>query len=168
VADRAGIPDVTIVVVSFNTREVLECCLEAVFAGSPGLAREVIVVDNASSDGSPESVARRWPEVRLVVNRENRGYAPACNQMLRAACGRTLLALNSDALPRGDALAAPVRHLDEHSELAAGPRLLNADGSTPWVCARRRGRVRHLLALGGSCLAMLARPGDGPGKAGAS
>jgi hypothetical protein len=96
------------------------------------------VIDNASADGSAERVAERWPEVLLTVNRENRGYAAACNQGLRAARGRHVLALNSDALLRGDALAVLVRHLESRPGAAAvGPRLLNPDGTMQWVCARR-------------------------------
>jgi hypothetical protein len=138
VADDPGVPDVTIVIVSYNTRDLLERCLDAALASAAGISREVRVIDNASMDGSAERVARRWPGVLLTVNRENRGYAPACNQGLRAARGRYVLTLNSDALLEGDALGALVSHLETRPEAAAvGPRLLNADGSTQWVCARR-------------------------------
>lgn len=144
----AGAPEVTIVIVSYNTRDLLEQCLEAAFASAPGVSREVRVIDNASSDGSAEWVAGRWPDVLLTVNRANRGYAPACNQGLRAARGRFVLALNSDAFLRGDALGVLMRHLEAHAEAGAvGPRLLNADGSTQWVCARREPRfLPSLLA----------------------
>ena len=144
----AGAPEVTIVIVSYNTRELLERCLEAAFASAPGVTREVRVIDNASSDGSAERVAERWPDVLLTVNPENRGYAPACNQGLRSARGRFVLALNSDAFLRGDALGVLARHLEAHAEAGAvGPRLLNADGSTQWVCARRGPRFLPSLLV---------------------
>jgi hypothetical protein len=131
-------PDVTIVVVSYNTRELLDRCLEKAATDSPGVSREIRVVDNASSDGSPEWIARRWPQVILEANRENRGYAPACNQALRAARGRWVLTLNSDAFLHEGALGTLVRYLEGHPGIAAaGPRLLNADGTTQRVCARR-------------------------------
>ncbi len=134
----AAAPYVSIVIVSWNTRRMLDRCLEAAFASSPELSREVLVIDNASSDGSAEWVAERWPAVTLVRNPENRGYAPACNQGLRAARGRHVLALNSDAFLIGDALGELARRLEGDPGLAAaGPRLLNADGTTQFVCARR-------------------------------
>lgn len=146
-ANGPGVPDVTIVIVSYNTRDVLERCLDAALASAAGISREVRVNDNASTDGSAEQVARRWPGVLLTVNRENRGYAPASNQDLRAARGRYVLALNSDALLEGDALGALVSHLEAHPEAAAvGPRLLNAHGPTQWICARHAPRfLRSLL-----------------------
>jgi GT2 family glycosyltransferase len=131
-------PDVTIVVVSWNTRELLDRCLTAAYASAPGLTREIIVIENASSDGSAEWVGSHFPRVMMVRNATNRGYAPACNQGLRVARGRFVMALNSDAFLAGDALGALVRHLEANSgTAAAGPKLLNADGSTQWVCARR-------------------------------
>jgi GT2 family glycosyltransferase len=137
----AGVPEVTIVIVSYNTRDLLERCLQTASASSPEIPREVRVIDNASADGSAEAVASHWPEVVLTRNRENRGYAPACNQGLAAARGRYVLALNSDALLRGDALAALIRCLEAYPGAAAvEPRLLNADGSTQWACARRAPR----------------------------
>jgi hypothetical protein len=142
----AGEPDVTIVIVSYNTRGLLARCVETAFAASPGISREVRVIDNASVDGSAEAVAREWPAVLLTVNRENRGYAPACNQGLSAARGRYVLALNPDALLQGDALGTLVRALaGRPAAAAAGPRLLNQDGSTQWVCARREPRFLRSL-----------------------
>ncbi len=131
-------PEVTIVIVSWNTRELLDRCLTAAFASAPGISREVRVIENASSDGSADWVASHWPQVLLTRNSSNRGYAPACNQGLRAARGRYVMALNSDAFLVGDALATLVGHLEGHPGTAAvGPRLLNSDGSTQWACARR-------------------------------
>lgn len=146
VGERGEAPEVTIVVVSWNTRELLDRCLRAAYVSAPARTREVRVIDNASSDGSADWVATRWPHVVLTRNIENRGYAPACNQGLRAARGRYVLALNSDAFLVGDALEALVRHLELHPEVAAaGPRLLDADGSTQRACARRAPRLLATL-----------------------
>ncbi len=145
-ADPSTTPLVTIVVVSYNTAGLLERCLAAALAGSPGVSRELRVIDNASSDGSARLVAGRWPDVQVTVNPENRGYAPACNQGLSAARGRYVLALNSDAMLGGDALGALVRRLESRPDAAAaGPRLVQADGSTQWVCARRTPRLMPSL-----------------------
>jgi GT2 family glycosyltransferase len=135
---RAGTPDLSVVIVSWNTRELLDRCLASVFAASGSLSCEVCVVDNASIDGSAAMVAERWPQVTLIRNAENRGYAPACNQGLRGARGRFVLALNTDAFPIGSAVETLARRLESDPGLGAvGPRLLNPDGSTQRVCARR-------------------------------
>ena len=134
----AGPPEVSVVIVSFNTRALLERCLASVDEGAEGVACERIVVDNASSDDSVAWLRARRPDVRLIVNPANRGYAPACNQGLRAARAARVLALNSDAFLAPGALAALLEHLRDHPEAAAvGPRILNADGTMQWTCARR-------------------------------
>jgi GT2 family glycosyltransferase len=89
---------------------------------------EIIVVDNGSGDGSVEMVAREFPEVCLLVNRHNVGFAAANNRALRHAGGRYLLLLNSDTVVLPGALVEMVRYMDEHRQVGAlGPRLLNAD-----------------------------------------
>lgn len=129
--------DVSIVIVSYNTKDVLDKCLNSVFADSPSLSREVIVVDNASADGSRELLAEKWSHVNAIVNDDNVGYAPACNQGLRVATGRYKLALNSDAFIDKDVLAKMVEFMDTHTDVAAvGPKLLNSDGSLQLECAR--------------------------------
>ncbi len=130
----------SIVIVSWNTRDVLDECLRAVrndLAYAPDLSAEVWVVDNASTDGSADRVARDYPDVHLVRNDENVGFARANNQALRAARGRYLLLLNSDALVTPSALADLVTVMDAHPEAAVcSPLLLNAD-NTPQFCWAR-------------------------------
>jgi len=129
---------VSVVIVSFNTRELLDKSIASVFAGSPDIEKEVIVVENASTDGSREMLAGKYPDVKVICNDDNRGYAPACNQGLREASGDYVLALNSDAFLVGDALSVMVEYMDAHPEVSAlGPRLLNSDGSIQYECARR-------------------------------
>jgi GT2 family glycosyltransferase len=153
----AAAPELSVVIVNYNTRALLGTCLAAVRDDSPQLAREVIVVDNGSSDGSADEVARSWPGATLIRNAVNLGYAPACNQGLRRARGRYLLALNSDAFPRRGALAAMVDHLDSHPELSAlVPRLENADGSLQATCARRDPTFLSMLLECGSLVPYLS------------
>ncbi|RPI80805.1 MAG: glycosyltransferase, partial [Chloroflexi bacterium] len=79
--------DLSIVIVSWNTKDLLDQCLASVFADRTGGTVEVWVVDNASSDGSPEMVEGKYPQVRLIRNETNPGFASANNQAIRQACG---------------------------------------------------------------------------------
>jgi N-acetylglucosaminyl-diphospho-decaprenol L-rhamnosyltransferase len=115
--------DVSVVVVTFNSREWIERCLESVHG------YETIVVDNGSSDGTPELVRERFPDVRLI-EQENVGMGAGNNAGMRIASGRYFLLLNSDAWVVGDAVEQLARFADEHADAAVvGPRLLNPDGS---------------------------------------
>jgi GT2 family glycosyltransferase len=121
--------DVSIIIVSYNTRALLEACLTALFA-SAGLAIEVFVVDNASADGSAEMVARAFPEVTLIRNAENRGFAAANNLAIRLARGRCLLMLNPDTVVQRATVAMLAASLDAHATIGVtGPRVLNGDGT---------------------------------------
>ena len=87
----------SIIIVNWNTRELLRKCLESVEATFPRLSSEVIVVDNASTDASAAMLRELFPSVRLIENSENRGFGAANNQALRIMRGRYALLLNSDA-----------------------------------------------------------------------
>jgi len=121
--------DLSIVVVNWNVRNLLRRCLASILAaGWPGL--EVIVVDNASHDGSPDMVRVEFPTVTLIANPRNRGFPAANNQGLTAARGRVVMTLNPDTEIAGDALARMVAYLDAHLDVGAvGPQLLDPDGS---------------------------------------
>jgi len=129
--------DLSIVIVNWNTRALLAECLDSVRANCVGIEAEVVVVDNASEDGSAALVAERYPEVRLIANRDNVGFAAANNQAFEIARGRQILLLNNDTLVHGDVLASSVRYLDAHPEVGAmGCRVENTDGSTQHTCSR--------------------------------
>lgn len=126
---------VDVVVVSWNVRDRLRTCLSTLL-GRSGEARDaapwsVVVVDNASADGSAELVSTDFPGVTLVRNRTNTLYAPAVNQGARLGRGELLLLLNPDCELHGEQLQALVEALEADASLAAvAPRLLHADGST--------------------------------------
>jgi len=123
--------DLSIIIVSFNVRDLLDACLKSVHETARGaLRQEVIVVDNASTDGSARMVRQHYPNVRLIVNRENRGFAAANNQGIGESRGRYVLLLNPDTQVLDDALAVMVDFLDTHPTFgAAGACLLYPDGS---------------------------------------
>jgi len=122
--------DLSIVIVSYNTRDLLRACLASIERSEAITSPETFVVDNASSDESAEMVAADFPWVHLIRNKENRGYAHANNVALRKARGRRLLLLNPDTELPPAALADLVRYLDDHPETGAvGPKLVRADGS---------------------------------------
>ncbi len=131
-------PSLSIVIVSWTTRDLLHRCLAAIAAGQgarPGPAVEVIVVDNASSDGSAELVRSAFPWVSLLENSANLGFARANNQGIAQAHGRYVVLLNSDTEVQDDALARLASFADAHPQAGAvGPRLLNADGSLQPSC----------------------------------
>lgn len=123
-------PVLSVVIPSWNTREYLAACLTHLAAAEKP-ATEVIVVENASSDGSLEYLRSHHPEVRLVVNARNEGFARGSNQGLAIARGRYALLLNTDTEVAPDAIARLVRFLDEHADYGAvAPRLVHRDGST--------------------------------------
>ena len=139
-------PDLSVGVVSWNTRDLLCQCLESVYNTSDGPAPEVTVVDNASSDGSPEMVAFRFPRARLVRNRVNLGFAAACNLAYKHSAGRYFLLLNSDTIVLDDALKMLMGFMDAHPEAgAAGAKLLNRDGTLQRSCSRFPGVLTELF-----------------------
>lgn len=130
-----GSTDLSIVIVSWNTRDITRACLRSVRERLGSLSAEVFLVDNASTDGSPEMVAAEFPEVRLIGNAENRGFAAANNQALAVARGRHLLLLNSDTVVLGDVLTRSVAYMDGHREVGVfGCRVLNPDRTMQRTC----------------------------------
>jgi N-acetylglucosaminyl-diphospho-decaprenol L-rhamnosyltransferase len=122
-----------VVVVSWNTRDLLERCLASLAGDFP--APEVVVVDNGSRDGSAEAVARRFPGVRLIANDHNRGFAAAVNQGLRSSSAEFVLLLGSDAEILGDAPLALLSFLRANPSYgAAAPRLVDEGGWTQRAC----------------------------------
>jgi hypothetical protein len=119
----------TVIIVSYNTRSLLARCL-ASLAAELRPPDEVIVIDNASADGSAALVRERFPHVRVIANAENRGFASACNQGLRAAQGELLCLLNPDTQLFPGALEALATFLAAHPHVGVvGPTLLHSDGS---------------------------------------
>lgn len=139
--------DVSIIIVNWNTEDYLRTCLRSVFDATEGIPFEVIVVDNASSDSSVAMVEREFPQVRLVANSDNKGFAAANNQGMARAKGRYILLLNSDTMVLDDVIAAALCYADAHEEAAVvGCRVLNADGSLQPTCFMYPSLLNMLLS----------------------
>jgi GT2 family glycosyltransferase len=127
--------DLSIVIVNWNTRDLLALCLRSVYDTTSDLDSEVIVVDNASNDGSQEMVRREFPDVNLIPNTENLGFAKANNQAIRRSQGRYVLLLNSDAFVRENTIKQVVGFMDERPEAGmVGCKLLYEDGRLQPSC----------------------------------
>lgn len=140
-----------IVIVNYNTREDLDRCLHSIGEHRPARLARVIVVDNASTDGSREHVAARWPEVELLLQEANRGFAAANNVGIRTATAPLVLLLNSDTVVPAGALDTLVERLTTSGAVAAGPLLVDGDDRpevsfgpmlSPWGEVVQRTRVR--------------------------
>ncbi|MDX1991563.1 MAG: glycosyltransferase family 2 protein [bacterium] len=129
--------DLSIIIVSWNVRDLLAACLRSIEATAGHLKLETIVVDSASSDDSVAMMQRDFPHVTVLAQHENVGYTRGNNIGLQAAKGRYLLLLNPDTEIMGDALTQMVAYLDAHPEVGVvGPHTLNTDGS--YQSTRRR------------------------------
>ncbi|MCL6535079.1 MAG: glycosyltransferase family 2 protein [Armatimonadetes bacterium] len=131
-------PEVSVIIVSYNTRELLRECIESILCEQgDGLVVEVIVVDNASADGSAAMVTERFPQARLIANPDNRGFGAACNQGLEMARGRYALILNADIRAQPSALQRLVAFMDAHPDATVcGGQLRYPDGRVQPSCAR--------------------------------
>jgi GT2 family glycosyltransferase len=124
------VPDLFVIIVNWNTAQLLKDCLQSIRESIHGITCKICVVDNGSTDGSVEIIKTEFPEVLLIKNKTNRGFAAASNQGIRASTGHYVLMLNSDTLISAGVLGAIVAWADEHTDVGVlGPRLVYPDGS---------------------------------------
>lgn len=127
--------DVSVIIVSWNTKDKLNDCLNSIYRQAPKLTYEIIVVDNASDDGSAGMVKREFPEAFLLQNDENRGFAAANNVGTAVAKGRYILLLNSDTIVLDNAIGQVVSFADSYPESAVvGCKVLNPNGTLQRTC----------------------------------
>ena len=127
--------DVSIIIVNWNTKELLRDCLSSVYEHAGDIDYEIIVIDNASADGSADMVKNDFRKVILIENSGNRGFAAANNQGMAVAKGRFVLLLNSDTVVLNNAIANTVRFADENPQAAViGCRVLNPDLTLQRTC----------------------------------
>lgn len=128
----------SVAIVNWNTCEFTKNCIESILENTKGIDYEIIVVDNASIDGSVEVIEENFPQVRLIKNSRNLMFAEPNNQALEISHGKYFLLLNSDTIVHGDALEQMVNFLDTHPETGAVTcKFLNPDGSTQYNMHRR-------------------------------
>lgn len=144
--------DLSVVIVNYNTKALLIQTLDSVFASSDTFEYEVFVVDNASMDGSSEVISVDYPEVRLISNQENVGFARANNQAIMESKGRYVLLLNSDTFIQNDTFEKMIRFLDKHPIAGAvGCKVIKPDGTLDLACKRSfptpQNSLYHFLGL---------------------
>ena len=128
--------DVSIIIVNWNTRDILDNSLKSVYGQTSGIAFEIIVIDNASTDGSVKMIKTEFPQVILVGNAENRGFAAANNQGMEISQGRYILLLNSDTIILDNAIKKTVDVADSKEQAGIiACRVLNPDRSLQLTCS---------------------------------
>jgi len=131
--------DLSVIIVSWNTRQLLQECLESLYRHTKGITFEVFVVDNNSSDGSPEMVSTLFPRVNVIANDYNAGFSKANNQAIRVSKGRYVALLNPDTLLTEDVFSPLILYADRHDKIGAiGPKIFCGDGKTiQYSCAKK-------------------------------
>lgn len=136
---------ISVVIVNWNGMDHVLDCLRSIHGQGSSLPMEIIVVDNGSTDGSADAVAREFPSVKLIRNDENLGFARANNIGIRASRGRYVGLVNSDVVVRPGCFDSLTRLLDEHGDIGlAAPRILGPDGAERISCGELPG-VRSAL-----------------------
>ena len=127
----------SVLIVHYNTVSLLQRCLTALFSETQGISFEVIVIDNASPDPKIRDLPDVFPAVAFHFNRQNTGFAQACNQAIAVSKGRYLLLLNPDTVVPEEGLGKLVTFMEAHADAGAcGPRLVYPDGRLQLSCRR--------------------------------
>ena len=138
--------ELSVIIVNYNTSDLLVKCLHSVFLGTNQIMMEVIVVDNASSDSSKNKVRHIFPQVYLISNDENIGYAAAINIGLSIAKGKYLLVLNPDTELPPNALSELLDFMENNPKIGMiSPKLIRSNGSLDQACNRRFPRRRDII-----------------------
>jgi hypothetical protein len=129
--------DLSVIIVNYNVKEFLLNLLHSVEKASSNISKEIIVIDNASDDGSVEAIKQKFPSVRLIENKSNVGFGKANNQGLKIAQGKYLLFINPDCIVSEDTFTKMISFFDSHPDCGlAGCKILNSDGTLQLACRR--------------------------------
>ena len=129
--------ELSIIIVNYNVKEFLQNLLHSIEKASLNISHEIIIVDNASDDGSVELIRDKFPSVKLIANTENLGFGKANNQALEIAKGKYLLLINPDTIISEDTFDKMIRFFEDNAEAGlAGCKILNPDGTLQLACRR--------------------------------
>ena|SRR6185503_7160586 len=125
----------SVVIVSWNAKAFLLKCIDSILRQASVESLEIVIVDNASADGSAEAVRDNYPQVKLIANDKNYGFAKATNMGIRATTGDYLFLINSDVVVSDECFAKTIAYMDEHPEIGMlGPRIVGQDGRVQRSC----------------------------------
>lgn len=144
--------DLSVCIVSMNTRDLLRDCLDSLFSDTARHSFEVIITDNGSSDGSLEMLTKNYPQIKVISNASNLGYTRPMNQALQAGVGRYLMQLNPDTLLHPGLIDTLVDYMDANPQVGiCTPKVLNRDGTLQKQCRRSAARpwdaISYILGL---------------------
>lgn len=129
--------DLSIVIVNYNTKKLTLECISSIYTSNVTHTFDIFVVDNNSSDGSAEAIAAQFPDVKLIINKENVGFSRANNQAIQQATGRYILLLNSDTIVMNTTLSIMTEFMDANQDIgASGCEVLLPDGQLDKACHR--------------------------------
>jgi GT2 family glycosyltransferase len=129
--------DLSIIIVNYNVKEFLQNLLNSISKASSNIAKELIIVDNASDDGSVEMIQQKFPSAQLISNKKNLGFGKANNQALKIAKGKYILSINPDTIVSEDTFDSLISFFDGNNDAGlAGCKILNPDGSLQLACRR--------------------------------
>ncbi len=127
--------DISVILVSYNTKEMTKKALNDLFASVGDIKMEVLIIDNASKDGSAEMLLREYPQIKLIENTQNVGFGRANNQALPLLSGQYVLLLNTDAFVQTDTLYKTMQYMEAHPTCGMlGVKLLGRDGALQPSC----------------------------------
>ncbi len=131
------IKELSIIIVSYNSLGYLRECLDSIYSHPPGKDFDIVVVDNASSDGTNGYIRKNHPDVILITNKKNKGFAAANNQAIKTTDSKYILLINSDCEVYEDSINKLTDYMDKNPRVAAaGPKIINSDGSVQYSCRR--------------------------------
>jgi len=154
---RTSVIEISVIIVNYNVKEFLEQSLVSVQKALKKIRSEIIVIDNASTDGSVEFLKKRFPKVKLIENKENLGFARSSNLGMKQAKGAYLAILNPDTIVQEDTFSKMLKFFQENPDTGMlGCKILNPDGTlqlacrrsfpTPWVAFTKLSGLSHLFS----------------------
>ncbi len=139
---------ISVIIVTYNSRKEIDPCLTALFSDLGAMPAQVIIIDNASTDGTPEHLASQWQQVTVLRQNRNRGFAAANNLGLAIAQGNSILLLNPDTVIKPGAISAMLTAMKNRANIGVvGPRLLNDDGSLQPSCREFPNLLTHFIGM---------------------